>query len=314
MVDNSPGVGLLPKTLSSLWWGLGGGREAKFIVTNTSGDSAVADVFLDFLGERHASAPLSFAPHETKILSVAQLLGDLNASPASAPEGGITIMQRGPKATLIAQGKITDSATGFSTTLNFLDPGVQHASALHASGVPIGKPTKDSPYVGTGTFTPHVIVRNLLGAPQSVTVTVEYPGETGSEQTTLAPISLGAYSTQDISLDSVTAQLRLPLPFCSIRVQYSGPPGSAVGEVVSIEQRGSLVIDGRLANEGDGWAGSGANPWHLDDQTESVLFLTNMGDKPSRIGFRSERNSIACAKPPFRVSRHLRKRRGRASR
>lgn len=52
------------------------------------------------------------------------------------------------------------------------------------------------------------------------------------------------------------------LPFCSIRVQYSGPASSAVGEVVSIEQRGSLVIDGKLANEGDGWAGSGGNPWH----------------------------------------------------
>ncbi len=156
MVDNSPGVGLLPKTLSSLWWGLGGGREAKFIVTNTSGDPAVADVFLDFLGERHPSAdgPLTFIPHETKVLSVRQLLGDLKFSPAQAPEGGITIIQRGPSATLIAPGKITDSATGFSTTLNFLDPGVQRASALHASGVPLGKPTKDSPYAGTGTFTP----------------------------------------------------------------------------------------------------------------------------------------------------------------
>ena len=31
--------------------------------------------------------------------------------------------------------------------------------------------------------------------------------------------------------------------------------------------------------------GSGANPWHLDDQTESILFLTDMGDKPARMGF-----------------------------
>ncbi len=34
-----------------------------------------------------------------------------------------------------------------------------------------------------------------------------------------------------------------------------------------------------------GWAGSGANPWRLDDQTESILFLTNESDKPVRIGF-----------------------------
>jgi hypothetical protein len=77
----------------------------------------------------------------------------------------------------------------------------------------------------------------------------------------------------------------LPLPFCSIRIQYSGPPGSAIGEVSSIELKGDLVIDSRLANECDGWAGAGGHPWHLDEETESVMFLTNMGDRPARIGF-----------------------------
>ena len=40
-----------------------------------------------------------------------------------------------------------------------------------------------------------------------------------------------------------------------------------------------------VQNEGNGWAGSGANPWHLDDDTESILFLTNESDQPVRIGF-----------------------------
>lgn len=75
---------------------------------------------------------------------------------------------------------------------------------------------------------------------------------------------------------------------CSIRVQYSGAPGSAVAEVSSVDARQDMVIDSRLANEGDGWAGSGAHPWHLDNETDSILFLTNMGDKPARIGFRIE--------------------------
>ena len=78
----------------------------------------------------------------------------------------------------------------------------------------------------------------------------------------------------------------LSQPFCSIRVQYSGPPGSVIGEISSIEQKNDLVIDSRMRNEGDGWAGSGANPWHLDPDTESYAFLANMGDKPARIGYR----------------------------
>jgi hypothetical protein len=87
------------------------------------------------------------------------------------------------------------------------------------------------------------------------------------------------------SADAAFGLLPQPLPFCSIRIQYSGPPGSAVGEVSGLESKGDLVIDSRLSNERDGWAGSGGHPWHLDEETESIMFLTNMGDKPARIGF-----------------------------
>ena len=46
-----------------------------------------------------------------------------------------------------------------------------------------------------------------------------------------------------------------------------------------------MVIDAAVANEGDDWRGSGANPWHLDKETESIVFLTDSSDKPARIGF-----------------------------
>ena len=260
VVDNSPGVGLLPPALNAVWWGLGSGREARVSVSNTSGEPVTADLFLDFQNERHSADPLAFAPHETKVVSVTQLLGGLKVSPAQAPEGGITIIQRGPRPSLIAQGRITDSATGFSTTLNFPDPSAQWASALHASGVPIGMPSRDSPYAGTGVFIPHVVVRNLTGAPQSVKVTVEYPGEKETQRVDLVPLALESYSTSDLALDSAFGLLPLPLPFCSIRVQYSGPPGSVIGEISSIEQKNDMVIDSRMRNEGDGWAGSGGHP------------------------------------------------------
>ncbi len=56
-------------------------------------------------------------------------------------------------------------------------------------------------------------------------------------------------------------------------------------EVSSVEARSDLVVDARVENEGNGWAGSGANPWHLDQNTESILFLTNESNQPARIGF-----------------------------
>jgi hypothetical protein len=51
--------------------------------------------------------------------------------------------------------------------------------------------------------------------------------------------------------------LPLPLPFCSIRIQYSGAPGSMEAEVSSLEQNQDLIVDARADNEGNGWAGSG---------------------------------------------------------
>lgn len=53
-----------------------------------------------------------------------------------------------------------------------------------------------------------------------------------------------------------------------------------------MEAKGDLVVDGHVDNEGNFWAGAGAHPWHLDEQTESTLFLTNMSDQTVRMGFR----------------------------
>jgi hypothetical protein len=84
--------------------------------------------------------------------------------------------------------------------------------------------------------------------------------------------------------------LPVPLPFRLVRIQYSGPPGSAVAEVSGVESSGNLVVDSHVQNEGNGWAGSGANPWHLDEDTESILFLTNESDQPAHIGFKVTAN------------------------
>ncbi len=284
--DSEMGMGnqLLPNELHSLWWGIGAGRDAVFTVSNASDLPAQADVFLDFAGGRHPRAALDFRPRETKVLSITRLLSDLNASPSQAPEGGFSIIPRGTNR-LLAQGHISDPTAGFSTTLHFLRPEVQRVSALHASGVPIGTPARESPFAGAGTFIPHVVVRNLIPLQQIVTITLEYPRRKGTGQIALAPIYLQGNQTSDISLESIFGLLPLPLPHCSIRIQYSGMPGSLTAEVSSVEAQGDLVVDSRLANEGDGGAGSGANPWHLNHETSSVLFLTNMGDKVARIGF-----------------------------
>ncbi len=352
MVENDPGRTDIPAVLNGVWWNLGGGRDALIMVCNTSGLPVMADVFLDFFGTRHPSAALSFRPHETKVLSITQLLAELNVSPVQAPQGGITIIQRGGVPKLIAQGKVLDPVSGFSTTLRFPSQESQPTSTLHASGLPIGTPSpvgidgNPSPFAGLGTFVPHLVAPNLLATPQTVTVTVEYPtkpahssttppaapllskegtkGWSAGEDTgttipprllaayvasdtgriTLPPFTVGPYGTEDVALDSVLSQLPGPVPYSSLRIQYSGPPASLVAELASVEEQKDLVVDSKLQDEGWGWAGSGANPWHLDDETDSIVFLTNAGDKDVPIGFEVTANNSHYYLTKLRLAPH----------
>src|SRR5208337_352636 len=263
MVENDPGRTDIPSVLNGLWWNLAPGRDARVMVANMSSSPVTADVFLDYQGQRHASAPLAFNPHELKLLSVIGLLGQQQTNPSQAPQGGITIVQQGGVPSLIAQGAMLDPVTGFSTTMNFPPPQLENASALHATGIPIGTPSKDSPFAGMGYFTPHVVVRNLAATPQTAIVTVEYPNAPGWDSTgaassspsnftaqlPLAPLTVGAYSAQDVALDSVLGQLPQPIPYVSIRIQYSGGPGSMIAEVSSVELQGDLVMDAKVENE-----------------------------------------------------------------
>jgi hypothetical protein len=59
-----------------------------------------------------------------------------------------------------------------------------------------------------------------------------------------------------------------------------------------------------LANEGDGWAGSGGHPWHLDEETESILFLTNMGDKECAMGFQVQAGGVHYYLTDLRLAPH----------
>lgn len=295
MVEHDPGRSDIPAELDGLWWGLGG-REGRVMVSNTSASAQSAQVYLDFQGQRHPlPALLTFTPYETKTLDIAQLLAGMGVSPAQAPEGGITIVQTGPQPALIANGRITDAATGFSSTIDFPWTAMQRSkvSALHAAGLPIGTPTADSPFAGAGTFVPHVVVRNLVGSPQTVTITVEYPqpAAPGSPSTTapaaaptqgkvipapsvpgdnahhpewgrgtgatvgsvtLGPFPVAPYTAVDYPLASALAQLPPALPFCSIRIQYSGMPGTVQAQATSVEAKSNLIVDSHVQSEGNG--------------------------------------------------------------
>ncbi len=288
------GQNMVPDRLDTLWYDLGGTRDVQITISNMSKEPAGADLYLDFAGKRYAADPLSFAPYQTLNLSVTEILARLKLTPYKAPQGGLSIVPRGQKPSLIASGKITDPEMGRMTGLEFPLPQLQAASALHSTGVPIGRPSADSPFAGVkdGNYSPHVYVRNLLDSEQTLTLTVEYPGENGPQRTVLDPIRLPGFSTEDIRLDSYYNELPLPLPYCALRIQHNGPPGSLIANVTAVNENNNQVSQIGVANEGNGYAGSLASYWNFDDGTDFIVFLTNMSDQNCRVGFRIEASGV----------------------
>jgi len=288
------GQNMVPVELDTLWWELGGTRDAEIRVSNITPRTVVADLYLEFSGKQRKLAPLEFGPYEMKRLSVTELLNGMNLTAYKAPIGGLSIIPRGVTNALIARGLITDAESGQQAGLGFPLPQLQAASALHATGVPIGRPSAGSPFAGVkdGNFTPHLYLRNQLDFEQTITLTVELPGEEGPRLIPLPPVKLPGFTTQDIRLDSFYSYLPMPLPYCSLRAQYNGPRGSVIGQLIVVNENNAKVNQILVDNEGDGYAGSLASYWDFDDKTDFLVFLTNMGDQDCRVGFRIEAGGI----------------------
>jgi hypothetical protein len=288
------GQNMVPEELDTLWWDLGGTRDLTMRVSNVTPHAVLADLYLEFAGKQHKLAPLEFPPYQMKRLSITELLNGMKLTAYQAPIGGLSIIPRGVRNALIAQGYLTDAEMGQQTAVEFPLPQLQAASALHATGVPIGPPSADSPFAGirNGNFTPHLYLRNQLDSEQTITLTVEFPGEGGSRLIALPSIKLRGFTTQDVRLDSYYTYLPLPLPYCALRAQYNGPPGSVIGQLTVVNENNAKVSSIRLDNEGNGYAASLASYWSFDDETDFLVFFTNMGDKDCRVGFKIEAGGV----------------------
>jgi hypothetical protein len=302
--ENESGYSMIPEQLNTFWWELGGSRDAEISVDNIADEDVSADLFLEFQGKRHAAPQLRFAPHELKRISVTQVLAQMGLTAYQAPYGGVSIISHSPQPVLVAQGLLTDTEVGRKNGLTFPLPQMQIANALHATGIPISVPRADSPFAGTGNYTPHIIVRNLLNTEQTVTVTVEYPGENGPRQTLLDPIKINAYTTQDIRLDSYYSRLPLPLPYCAVRIQYNGPPGSLISEGFTVEEDTARATYMGLRNEGDGYAASLSSYWSISDKKDFYIFFTNMSDEKCRIAFRLDADDVKYFLPHLVLNPH----------
>src|SRR6185295_16082558 len=78
-------------------------------------------------------------------------------------------------------------------------------------------------------------------------------------------------SLRNVSVDSA-----------GLRVEYTGAPGSIIGSLTSVDRSQSIVVDAPFFSRSERAGLGGNHPFRLDENSQSMLYLTNITGKSSK--------------------------------
>jgi hypothetical protein len=121
--------------LEGVWWLPSQQSEINLAVSNTTAAALTAVIRLDGAEDR-LPVKLALSPHESHLLNIQKLICDEEGEVRRI--GGISIKHNGPRGALLARGMVQDSATSYSSVVEFSDPQKAKMSRLDGAGLSIG--------------------------------------------------------------------------------------------------------------------------------------------------------------------------------
>jgi hypothetical protein len=215
-------------------------------------------------------------------LEIEKLLKDLRIQSKGIESGGISITHNGAPGDLIAHGFVRNKEHRFASNLNFVDPAAQKIARLDATGVLLGHPA-NSPLPETSFFTPKLTVKNDSETSQTVTAKVRYTASGKLENRTVPAITLAPHEVRTIDLRLTPSLRNAPIEGGAVSVEHTGEPGSIIALLCSVDEAQGLAVDAPFFSRRDTSGEGGNHPFVLDEQTRSVVYLTNITDKATKV-------------------------------
>ena len=253
--------------LQAIWWASDESAELKFAIANTSDGPVQAQVIVSGIATGSMSRALNLVAHESQILSLRDLLGSKNAHTMS---GGITIHHNGAPGAVVAEGWIFDPRTRFSGSLPFVDTATYQARKLSGAGVMLGS---EEQFPGS-LFEGRLLLRNVSSSPLTAMPVLQR----GQIQASMGKINLQAGETREIPVASDF--LANGPKAAGIEVASSGAPVALIADWFSVDRYSGMVVETPVRNVSTPRGGN--NPWMLDGDFTSVLYVKNTGDKPAQ--------------------------------
>lgn len=258
--------------LEAMWWRPARTTEVHYAIQNTAESQVRGKLTLtDSDGHALKSMPLDMAPHQTRIYKLHELLDD---AMLSHKVGGISIEHLGSPGDLRAQSFVLRRNIGFSASLQFEDPQAAVDSQLEGAGVLIGD---EETFGRPKLFSGHLLLRNVSVKP----VTVKAQVQRGAKPDPLPDVHLEAGEAREILVPANSLySADKGQGTAGVALQYTGAPGNILAYWFSVDNSASLVVETPLRNPA-GLPQAGSNPWSLEGDYSSVLYVKNTATKPS---------------------------------
>src|SRR5262245_14236468 len=279
--DMEPPMGQKTAKLEGVWWSIGDKTEANVIVSNTKDQSLNVQVNLDLNAAPIPVPLITLSAHQTVVLDVEKLLKEAGHTYKEIATGGISISHNGDPDALVAHGFIVDQEKGFCSSLHLTDPATMKSSSLDGTGFPIGRYALTEQDDKGTLFKPILTLKNITESMQQATVTVQYTigDEMKTEALPMATIAPREVRTMDFR-PILRSLGRSIVKDAGIRVDMNEQQGALIGELVSVSDEG-ICINVPLLSVRPKIARTGAHPFSLVENSQSVLHLKNIGDKPT---------------------------------
>jgi hypothetical protein len=254
-------------TQEAVWWTPRGGRVV--IALGNSSDTSI-QTHLEYSNGQ--SQTVDIAPHATEYLRVRPPVPGTDRPTRDGTGESVRMTTVGPSGSLKATGLILASGSRLVSSIRFCDTKGVAQQHLFATNMRLGD------------YQPRILLKNTSAAG-IVTRPRFFPsaGDSGN------PVELSAVTLLpeeivelDLSALMSAADRRTDLKTVSVQILNSGAPGSLIGAIFGVEQGTGATYDLPLRDSGTTRANTGAYPWRIDGDFNTIVSITNVGNTPSR--------------------------------
>jgi len=261
-----PGA-MFSSRLDGLWWLPDHDSQVSLAVSNTTDSIVEASLVRDSKDpKQNGSKELILQPHQTVLIDPA--LDSFDRPAVMQETGGLSIKHSGTPGALIARAMIQNPLIGFSSTVQFADPGKARSSRLHGAGLRLGE-------IAGEDLTPMLVARNISNETAVLHGRIRYIKKDGGEAVTaLREVKLRAGEVKAWQLNEINKQ-SAGAESAGLEIDYSTQPGSVVVSALSVSRSGNQVFQVPMLDVSAQKSSTGAYPFYMYGTSSTVVYIKN---------------------------------------